>query len=53
MGRIKYDVDLLPFLTTIGLQACQIIEIRNITDNVFDWIGIIERGYKQCKHKKH
>lgn len=43
MGRIKYGADLTQFFCDIGLAGAQIIPITNKTDNIFDWITIIER----------
>ena len=44
MGRINYNADLNPLLTEIGLGDAQVINITSVTDNPFDWLGIIERS---------
>lgn len=44
MGRIKYELDIKKFVESIGLGNPNLIEVTNVTDNVFDWITIIEKS---------
>jgi len=44
MGRIKYDLDLRSFAINIGLGEAQIIEVSDLTDNIFDWTTLIEKS---------
>ncbi len=44
MGRVKYDLDLRAFAINIGLGEAQIIEVRDLTDNIFDWTTLLEKS---------
>lgn len=44
MGRISFPLDTKDFSQKIGLSGCEVINITNVTDNVFDWISILERS---------
>ena len=42
MGRIKYELNVEALVNNLGLEDAQLIEVTNITDNIFDWTSIIE-----------
>jgi len=44
MGRIEYKLNTEEFLKNIGMEEHDVIEISPITDNVFDWITVIEKS---------
>ena len=43
MGRIVYNIDVPTFLNNMGLSNYEIIPVSALTDNVFDWITVLER----------
>ena len=44
MGRIQFSLDTKALIESIGLKNHEIIEISPLSDNVFDWITIIEKA---------
>lgn len=44
MGRIKFNLNTQSFIETIGMKDHQIINIDDSSDNIFDWITIIEKS---------
>ncbi len=44
MGRIQFNLDTKSFIESVGLKNHEIIDITPLTDNVFDWITIIEKS---------
>lgn len=44
MGRIVYNLDIRPFLKSIGLEHYDIVPITALTNNVFDWTTVLERS---------
>lgn len=45
MGRIQFNLDTSSFLQNIGMANYQVISISpEFTDNIFDWITVLERA---------
>jgi hypothetical protein len=44
MGRIQFNLDTKAFIESIGLKNHEIIDISPLSDNIFDWITIIEKS---------
>lgn len=43
MGRIQFPLNVEQFLANIGMSGYQVVNITNVTDNIFDWITTLER----------
>lgn len=43
MGRIEFNLNVKDFIEQVGLVDHEIINITPVSDNIFDWITIIER----------
>lgn len=44
MGKIKFDLDVPGFMQNAGYPNHKHIEIKPITDNIFDWITVLENS---------